>query len=279
MKYLLTLAALTLFTAALFAQGIVTIDFEDKSLPPNTFYNGADLAGGFTTRGTFFNNSYSGGFWSGWSYSNTSDTITAGFGNQYSAITGAGAGGGGIYGVAFNYASGTSYINLPSGTQPLSVSITNTTYAALSMQNGDSFAKKFGGATGNDPDFFLLSIEARSDLNGTGSIIGTVPFYLADYRFADNSLDYIINTWKTIDLRTLPEGTQSLTFDLTSSDVGEFGMNTPSYFALDMLVVAVPEPGVITLLTSTITGCAIFWRWRASSLKRRNKRMITIICS
>jgi hypothetical protein len=31
---------------------------------------------------------------------------------------------------------------------------TNTTYAALSMLSGDSFAKKFGGASGDDPDWF-----------------------------------------------------------------------------------------------------------------------------
>jgi hypothetical protein len=267
MKYTITLAALTLFTVNLFAQGTVTVDFEDKTLPPNSFYNGSDSAGGFSSRGAFFNNSYGGGFWSGWSYSNISDTTTPGFGNQYSAITGSGVGGSGIYGVAFNFASGASYINLPTPTQPLSVNITNTTYAAVSMQTGDSFAKKFGGATGNDPDFFLLMIEARSGLKGTGAIIGTVPFYLADYRFTDNASDYIVNTWKTIDLSTLPANTQSLTFDLSSSDVGEFGMNTPSYFALDSRVVAVPEPGTIALMTVTITGAYVINRWRAQRRK------------
>ncbi|MFT3883069.1 MAG: DUF4465 domain-containing protein [Gemmatales bacterium] len=161
MKYALTLAAFTFVTANLFAQGTKTIDFEDKSLPPNSFYNGSDNAGGFTTRGAFFNNSYGGGFWSGWSYSNTSDTTTPGFGNQYSAITGAGVGGSGIYGVAFNFASGASYINLPNGNQPLSVSITNTTYAALSMQTGDAFAKKFGGASGMIPTFSYLPSRAE----------------------------------------------------------------------------------------------------------------------
>lgn len=270
MKYLLTLAAFTWFTATLFAQGTTTIDFEDKTLPPNSFYNGSDNAGGFTSRGAFFNNSYGGGFWSGWAYSNTSDTTTPGFGNQYSAITGAGVGGSGIYGVSYNFSSGASYINLPIATQPLSVSITNTTYAVLSMQNGDAFAKKFGGVTGNDPDFFLLSIEARSGLNGTGTILGTVPFYLADYRFADNSLDYIVNTWKSVDLTALPAATQSLTFDLTSSDNGPFGMNTPSYFALDSLVVAVPEPGAVGLMTVALAGTCLF-NWIRFRQRHRGK--------
>lgn len=268
MKHLLTLAALTCITAQLVAQGTTTVDLEDKTLPANSFYNGSDNAGGFSSRGAFFNNSYGGGFWSGWSYSNTSDTTTPGYGNQYSAITGAGVGGGGIYGIAFNYASGVSYINLPSGSSPISVSITNTTYSALSMQNGDSFAKKFGGATGNDADFFLLTIEARSGLNGTGTILNTVPFYLADYRFSDNSFDYIVKTWKSVDLSTLPASTQSLTFDLTSSDVGEFGMNTPSYFALDSLVVAVPEPGVFFLTSVAAASVIVQIMLRRKKIRR-----------
>lgn len=262
MKYSLTLAAFILFTANLVAQ-MTTVDFEDKPLPPNSFYNGGDAAGGFTTRGAFFNNSYFGGFWSGWSYSNTSDTTTAGPANQYSAITGAGVGNGGIYGIAFNYASGASYINLPTGSTPLSISITNTTYAALSMQTGDDFAKKFGGTTGNDADFLLLTIEGRSGLNGSGAILGTVPLYLADFQSTDNTLDYILNTWRTVDLGALPAGIHSLTFDLTSSDVGEFGMNTPSYFAMDSLVVAIPEPGTTALMTVTIAGVYVINRWRA----------------
>jgi hypothetical protein len=30
------------------------------------------------------------------------------------------------------------------------------------MLNGDSFAKKFGGASGNDPDFFKLTIIGKN---------------------------------------------------------------------------------------------------------------------
>ena len=34
------------------------VDFEDLPLTPESFYNGADEAGGFTSGGAFFNNTF-----------------------------------------------------------------------------------------------------------------------------------------------------------------------------------------------------------------------------
>lgn len=81
----------------------VVVNFEDLSLAPNSYYNGADGAGGFTSQCTFFNNSYNQQYksWSGWSYSNTTDTTTPGVSNQYSAYTGGGFRGSKNYGVAY----------------------------------------------------------------------------------------------------------------------------------------------------------------------------------
>lgn len=222
----------------------VVVNFEDLTLAPNSFYNGSDGAGGFTSRCAFFNNSYNPTFdsWSGWSYSNTTDTTTPGVPNQYSAYTGGGFRNSENYGVAFTFNPGDAYINLPKGFTPKSVRITNTTYAALSMLNGDQFAKKFGGASGNDPDFFLLTIRGLDASNNT---VGTVQLYLGDYRFADNSKDYIVNTWQRVNLSSL-KGATKLSFALTSSDNNpQFGLNTPAYFAIDNLVL-VPSDKVIT---------------------------------
>jgi hypothetical protein len=58
-------------------------------------------------------------------------------------------------------------------------------------------------------------------------VTGTVDFNLA-------TGTHILNTWKCVGLRSL--GTvKSLEFSLSSSDTGEFGMNTPAYFAMDFL--------------------------------------------
>lgn len=210
------------------------------TIPPESFYNGSDLATGFESGGVEFNNTFNPAFgsWSGWSASNTTDTTSPGFLNQYSAITGRGAHGSATYAVASAFSGGTAptvTITKPGvGLQFDSLMVTNTTYAALSMREGDAFAKKFGGESGDDPDFFLLTIEGR-DLNDQS--VGMVEFYLADYRFEDNSLDYIVDQWTAVDVSGLLGATR-LEFSLSSSDVGDFGMNTPAYFAVDHLVLA-----------------------------------------
>ena len=218
-----------------------TIDFEDLILAPESYYNGADGAGAFVSRGASFNNTYNSDFgtWSGWSYSNQTDVTTPGFMNQYSAYNLPNGGGDDSpnYGVAYNFQLGDATIVLPGGTTPASVRITNTTYAALSMRDGDMFAKKFGGPDGTDPDFFLLSIYGLDD---NGDVTGQVDFFLADYTFRDPNLDYIVSSWTTVDLTPLGSAT-SLAFQLTSSDIGPFGMNTPAYFAMDNLVVTAAE--------------------------------------
>lgn len=222
------------------------VDFEDLPLAPESFHNGSDGAGGVTGGGAFFNNTFTdfgGGFtgWSGWSYSNITDNTTPGFTNQCSAIPGIGADGSPNYAVAFDPSDAT--INLPASLFADSMLITNATYAYLAMRDGSQFANVFGGQTGNDPDFFLLTITGLDPLDAP---IGTVDVYLADYRFADNSVDYLIDSWTEVDLTSL-EGASTLSYGLTSSDVGAFGMNTPAYFAIDNLH-AVPEPVTLTLL-------------------------------
>ena len=82
----------------------------------------------------------------------------------------------------------------------LSAQVTNTTYAWDSMLNGDGFAKQFGGASGDDPDFLQLVITGYDAL---GVATGSVDFLLADYRFADNAQDYILTDWTPVDLSSL----------------------------------------------------------------------------
>ena len=100
--------------------------------------------------------------------------------NQYSAYTGVDhtADPGRNYGVYCEPWSPSPTLTLTPHSIVQGAWITNTTYAALSMLNGDGFAKKFGGDSGNDADWFLLSI------SGTNSAQSNrVDFYLADYRF------------------------------------------------------------------------------------------------
>lgn len=186
-----------------------------------------------------------GGF-SGFTVSNRTDVTTPGFGNPGSAIAGGGFGDAN-YAVGYVDGAGLSLGFVSAGgVVPETMRVTNTTYAALSMRDGDAFAKQFGGADGGDPDYFRLTIEG---IDATSAVTGTVEFYLADYRFADDGRDYIVESWEEVDLSTLGSGVTELRFSLESSDMGPFGMNTPSYFAMDELsFTAVPEPSVIAVL-------------------------------
>jgi len=89
-----------------------------------------------------FNPNYSS--WSGWAISATNDTTTPGFTNQYSSIVGSGFDGSTTYGVAFEF--GQNVFEIENNGEPTSgivngMYISNSTYAFLSMLEGDSFAK------------------------------------------------------------------------------------------------------------------------------------------
>ncbi|WP_197533694.1 DUF4465 domain-containing protein [Symmachiella dynata] len=282
---------LALWLAQTFAssgQAALIVDFEDIPLSSESHFNGPDPTGydvisqyGSTVRvgsivsgGVSFVNRYDLDFgsWSNFAVSNESDTTSPGFTNQFSAYPGTGAGTGqDNYGVGFgfddlepnlfdptpfnaldaNHLLGLPTLFLPDGYEIAGAMFTNTTYTALSMLLGDSFAKKFGGISGNDPDYFKLSVFG---IDANGQALGTeVELYLADYRFADNSLDYILSDWSYLDLTGLAAA-RSLHFNVSSSDSGNYGMNTPGYFAIDNLMLdpaapsVVPEPGTFTLL-------------------------------
>ena len=186
-------------------------------------------------------------FWNGFAYSNTTDTQTAGFGNQYSAFPGSGAQGSSNYAVSFGAGA---RIEFTSATLLESAMITNTTYAAISMRDGDGMngpGKKFGGVSGTDEDFFELLITGLDEFdNELGSLIVT----LADFRFSDSGDDYIVDDWQFVNLMSLG-AVNALSFSYNSSDVGGFGINTPTYFAIDNLT-AVPVPAAFYLLLSAL---------------------------
>ena len=119
----------------------------------------------------------------------------------------------------------------------LGFKIANTTFAYNSMKSGDAFAKKFGGASGKDADSFVLKISAFH----RGQFLFSKRVILADFRFADNAKDYILDSWAIVDL-SMPQNEvgprDSFVFELMSSDSGQFGMNTPGFFAIDEVIAA-----------------------------------------
>ena len=217
-----------------------TADFENLALPMESYWDGSDLSGThnngvftseFTSGDFTFPNLFdttwgAPGYWlGGFAYSNMTDSVTSGVGNKYSAKAGSGFGNSSNYLVASNNSSFTENFF---GVNVIEFRITNSTYAYNSMRDGDAFAKKFGGPTGDDPDWFRLTISIFSQ----GLFCGNGAFYLADFRFSDNTQDYIIKDWRLIGISSVCM-IDSVYFELSSSDTGMFGMNTPAFFCLD----------------------------------------------
>ena len=163
-------------------------------------------------------------YWYWFGYANHTETKYETLDDQWNNIVGGGYNGSANYGVAFAAAfNGPCYVTLLG--EPAVVPgfyITNSSYAYTSITNGDGFAKKF-----EKGDWFKLTITGfDADNNETGS----KEYYLADLR--DEATAYIINDWRYVDLSGLGK-VAKLGFELTSTDNGSYGMNTPAYFCFD----------------------------------------------
>lgn len=276
-------------------QADVVVDFD--SLPvPATGYNNGDLSLGATHRepftitgqgnndygdfeteqyfesdGVLLGNRYATGgsgdttydYWSGWSWSDVVDTTNGGYQNQYAAWPGGGSDGTGAgiegnhYGVAFG---DQAWLTLPDQYQLVSIDLANTTYAAKTMLEGINGGKTFGGASGQDPDFFSVTLHGFDGLGPDANQIATETVFLADYRFADSSQDYVLDQWLTVDLSSF-QNVRQLRLSFDGSDVSAFGLITPAYVAMDRLrLTAVPEPG--TSLVWLVAGLGIAIRRR-----------------
>jgi hypothetical protein len=239
MKRFYILASALLSVTTLKAQ-FNMVDFEDLTLPAvDTFYNGADGAQQFTSNDAVFGNSFEdfGTYvvWSGFAYSNMTDNITPGFGNQYSSFAGMGADNSEKYAV---YTSGDT-LYLPSSSNFGNVSIVNTTYTGISMRDGDQFAKQFGSPNGpdgqpdgtNGEDYFYITVYGWDE---NDDLVDSTEIYLADFQSGDANDHYILDQWTEFNLSFL-DGSSYITFGFVSSDVGQWGINTPLYFAMDNL--------------------------------------------
>ncbi|NCX96294.1 MAG: DUF4465 domain-containing protein [Chitinophagia bacterium] len=235
MRSLLLFALLLIGMASVQAQTTI-IDFESLTLPGSdtAYINYVSIPGsdvGFTLSNVHFPCVFDTGwggsrFWSsGFAYSNRTDTN--GYPNLYSSITHSGYGGSSKYLVAWNV---DNYIKVAQGlstTDNISFYITNSTYAYKSMKYGDAFAKKFGGASGTDPDWFKLTIRGYLRNMPTRD---SVEVYLADYRSSIS--DTILKSWQWVNLAILG-APDSITFHLSSSDTSGIYINTPAFFCMD----------------------------------------------
>lgn len=223
------------FTFLLFSllgstQAQIVADLESFVLPADSFYYNAVSADFQTTNAVYqydWNTSF-GGYWSGGiAYTNKNNVDSGNYRHLYNCIAGKGYSNSNYYATSQN----NSIIKLKTATANVvnGFYITNSTYAYKSMKNGDAFAKKFGGVSGNDPDWFKLTVKG---FYGGAMKTDSAVFYLADFRFNNNSMDYIVQNWQWFNCSNLGL-VDSIQFFMYSSDTGMWGMNTPGFFSFD----------------------------------------------
>ncbi|MFZ5941910.1 MAG: DUF4465 domain-containing protein [Bacteroidota bacterium] len=208
-----------------------SVGFEDLSLEPDSFWNGSDLSGGFSSGNLFFPNHYvtPGDYWSGFVYSTMTDVTTASWTNQYSCIAGSGAGGSATYALLYSFSSDTLYFNIPE--KVTSISFCNSAWAYLVMKNGDPVfgIEKMGGEDGTRPDYLRLILKA---IDEQGNTVGTGEIYLADFDSTRVDNGFIGNLWTAVDLSQWGY-IHRLVFSFETNVANEYGPLIPTYVCID----------------------------------------------
>jgi len=200
---------------------------------------------------------------SGWAVSNQRDQVTAGPTNAYSAVVRSSAGGGhgsDNFGVANNQVRGESTVHFDVPVEITGAYFANVTYTYLAVVDGNDGAGFVKGPFVAG-DWLLLEVIG---IDERGAETGRVPLYLADYR---TSPSRVVDEWTYLDLSSLGSPLRRLEFEMSSSDTGPFGMNTPAYFAIDELTYQpVPEPTAGVMLGAG----ALVWLASRRGLKGRS---------
>ena len=246
MKTKITLLGLAI--SSLFTHAQTVADFESFTLAPNSAYS-TTVSTPFQTANAVFqyewDNSF-GGYWSeGFAYTNKQDSVNGTYTNLYGVRALKGFSNSATYVVGKDH--GTIRLKSPFD-KVEGFYITNTTYAWKEIVKGSTISRRFGDTTGTHsptttpqgsyPDYFKVT--AKGFRNGIMKQDSAV-FFLADYRFSNNTQDYVVNTWLWFNTSSLGS-VDSIKFFMYSSDFGNFGMNTPAFFALDNFLTTAPNP-------------------------------------
>ena len=231
MRKSLLLSFMLMVTAFAFAQEPAT--FDDVQLGGNGLWVAPEEGENELPSGgwIFTNYNYtSWGYWGGFTVSNRTDLTQSGLNAQYTAASGCGYDGSSNYAVSYTMGVLTQVYAADGLSHTVSgCYVTNNLWTYQDILQGGYGELPYGGTTGNDPDWFKLTAIGE---DANGQTVGQVDFYLADYRFANNEDDYVLNTWEWFDLSPLgPVAT--ITFELSSSRGSGYNMITPAYFCMD----------------------------------------------
>jgi len=226
-KFFSLIFALFLATMAL-AQTPAT--FEDVPLGSGGIWQPPTGENEMPSGGWLFTNYNDYGYWGGFTASNRTDLTQTGLNAQYTAAAGCGYDGSAQYAVAYTMGMLTEVSAVDGQSHTVTgCYVTNDLWTYEDMLQGGYGEPPYGGTTGNDPDWFKVTATGK---DANGQTVGTLDFYLADFRFANNEEDYVLNTWEWFDLSPLGN-VASISFSLSSSRGSGYNMITPAYFCMD----------------------------------------------
>ena len=173
----------------------------------------------------FYNEEFS--YWGGFALTRKFDTDAANglFENQYAVYNASASEGDGALIYYYDSYNEPCDIVLKDATMLTSVrlNLTTYTYASITDEDINSYARTFA-----DGDYLKVVFTAMS----ADEALDSVECYVVDYR---DGKRFVATNWDIYDLRSLGKGYDAVRVTIETTDVGEYGANTPLYIALDEL--------------------------------------------
>ena len=174
----------------------------------------------------FYNEEYA--YWGGFAQSRVKDADAANglFANQYAVYNEAAASGESF--LVYYYDSYNEPCDIVVKQQGVSLrdvmlNLTTYTYASITNEAINDFARAFV-----DGDYLKVVFTGMRGNEATG----VVECYVVDYRDGKREMT---TEWTTFSLANLGEGYDRVSVTIETTDVGEWGANTPLYIAMDNL--------------------------------------------
>lgn len=173
----------------------------------------------------FYNEEYA--YWGGFAHSEVKDSDAANgiYDNQYAVYNDAAATGDGFLLYYYDSFNEPCDIVVKQSYALVSVrlNLSTFTYASITDEDINAFARAFG-----DGDYLKVIFTAMlGDQEGN-----SVECYVVDYR---NGERFMATEWNTYNLTALGDSYDSVRMTIETTDIGEYGANTPLYICMDDL--------------------------------------------
>ena len=206
----------------------VIVDFQNVSIP-DVGYNNVASGGSFQEGIVSFKNYQPEGYWYGFAYSQMHDLATFDYSsNEFSAyVLNDRPENKFMVGFVSTWDAESIEISFSQPVKDLSFDVANSTLAALAMKGEDpsGFARKF-----ENGDEFLLLIQLYDANDNPLFVDENNQPKLEEIPLAQGTS--ILNSWMNIQISGNGQ-ISKIEFSLSSTDSGEWGMNTPAYFCID----------------------------------------------